>query len=296
MKLGKALGVQVTFNNFFLLLIFIYIWLGKFPQVLSIFALVFLHELAHVVVARGYGLKVVEIELLPFGGVAKIVDLFDADLVVETYIALAGPMSNFFMAGLAWSLQRFGLTEHPLLPWCFYTNLVLGLFNLLPVLPLDGGRIYRAYLARRLGWKRATEKVAGLGQLLGVVFAGLGGLIFAWDISQFHLLLLAGFLFYAATREKNLAIYLLWRHLTRKKRELAQRGVLEVRQLAVCENVPLQEIVKTFVPNKFHLIAVIEPNGRLMTTLTEIEVIDQIFGLGSHRTIAELIRGNKVNS
>lgn len=91
MKLGKIFGVSLRLNKFFLALLFLYITFGVLPKGLIAFGTVLLHEMAHVIVARSYGMKVREVELLPFGGVARIEGNMELDPHIETYIALAGP-------------------------------------------------------------------------------------------------------------------------------------------------------------------------------------------------------------
>ena len=96
MKLGTIYGIRLIINDYFLLLLLGYALLGVLGQVLIIFGLVLYHETAHVLAARRYGIKVREVELLPFGGVARLEQMLEAKPSVEIRVALAGPLSNFF--------------------------------------------------------------------------------------------------------------------------------------------------------------------------------------------------------
>jgi Zn-dependent protease len=131
------------------------------------FLFVTLHEYGHALVAQWYNLSVVDITLYPIGGVARI--KFDYnDYKEELFTVLAGPLVNVILAlvfacGLIFSKNEF-------LFMGIYINAVLVVFNLLPVLPLDGGRIFRAILHKFLGnFVKATKYAVVTGQILAIV-------------------------------------------------------------------------------------------------------------------------------
>ena len=112
---------------------------------LLFFASVLFHELSHSVVALAYKIRVASITLFVFGGVARITR--DPSKAIQEFnIAVAGPLASFFLAGVFYGLTRFfpySTMPGALVTWLWETNLLLGLFNLLPGFPLDGGRIFR---------------------------------------------------------------------------------------------------------------------------------------------------------
>ncbi|MCC5788738.1 MAG: site-2 protease family protein [Opitutales bacterium] len=187
---GIRLDVHVTF---FLLLAFIAFvgWsnagpLGMTWQVgilLLIFVCVVLHELGHSLAARRYGIPVDRILLLPIGGMAQFRQM-PRDPWKELVITIAGPAVNFFLAavlylGLAdpWGFLRPGFDLYSLeglLQVVFAVNMIMGVFNLLPVFPMDGGRIFRALLAYRMDYLKATFIAATVAKVLaaaGVLLA-----------------------------------------------------------------------------------------------------------------------------
>lgn len=158
--------------------------------VLCLFGCVVLHELGHALVAQRFGLTVREIVLLPIGGVARLLSEPEKPLH-ELLIALAGPAVNVILALgaaavavsqgtsivapnalIADALSRPGLPS--LLSILVYGNLSLAAFNMLPALPMDGGRALRALLAFFFGPVRATNIAAGIAQLLAVALALFG--------------------------------------------------------------------------------------------------------------------------
>jgi Zn-dependent protease len=144
---------------------------------------VVLHELGHALTARYFGIRTRDITLYPIGGVARLERLSD-NPIEELLIAIAGPGVNVVIAGglavlLLLGQVQFGweaIQAHGLafVGWTlFWINVVLVLFNLIPAIPMDGGRVLRALLALPLGRLRATEIAAGVGVVcaIGIGFA-----------------------------------------------------------------------------------------------------------------------------
>ncbi len=182
---------------------------------LLIFMIVLLHELGHSFVAMRFGIKVRDITLLPIGGMARLERMPDKPWQ-EFLVAAAGPAVNFVLAAaiLPFLLVSVFAGQHRLLQliympdpaptlWSFFqflflVNVSLLLFNLLPAFPMDGGRIFRAFLAMGLGTIRATKVAVWVGQGIAFVMAG-----YAIWAGQLLLALIAGFIFLAGSAEKR---------------------------------------------------------------------------------------------
>lgn len=176
--------------------------------VLFVFAFVVMHELAHSFQARRYGIEVPEITLFPIGGVASMRRI-PRDPRQEFIIAIVGPLSNFILAVLLFTplyylLGRETLFSPSLGSWpqmianAFWINPVLGLFNLLPAFPMDGGRIFRSLLAQRWSYLTATRVAVWFGFLFAVMF-GLFGIFHR----NFMLALIGLFVYLAASTEQS---------------------------------------------------------------------------------------------
>ncbi len=288
MIIGRLLGIKLRLNWFFLLLLGL-LWLVEMlPQTLILFAIVLIHEYAHAVAAKGLGLKVRDVELLPFGGVARIDDIMEVDPVIEATVAIVGPLTNFFLAGLALLMARY-VQAWPYMDFFVQSNLMLGAFNLVPALPLDGGRIYRAYLSRKIGFRSATERAVKLAKVLAFVFAGLGGFLLYQGRVNVSLIVVSFFVFFAADRERNLAPYVFLRYLSGKKDELREQGVMAAEQLVAAEFVPVKDLVRRFGPKRYHVVMVVDQDGNLARVLTEWEVINTFFEQGIETPIGEAV-------
>ena len=183
-RLGSVLGVKVR-AHFLLLVLFGVIVVANRDSgvaaalVVSIwFGLVLLHELGHCLVARHFGIEVIDITLWPLGGMARMSEIPESSRI-EGLIAIAGPAVNLALALVAlpfWLLAE--VTDAPLLELLLrgflYINLAMGLFNLLPLFPTDGGRILRAWFGRKGDWVGATESAVGVGRFFSLALGATG--------------------------------------------------------------------------------------------------------------------------
>lgn len=293
MKIGRVTGVELHLNNMFLALLGLFFVAGVLGKGLIAFGVVLLHELAHVAVARRLGVHVSDIELLPFGGVSRMGGEVVTDPTREVYVAIAGPAANLFLFGLGTTMQSLGIWHDELGMFFLQCNLMVAAFNLLPALPLDGGRVLRAYLARRIGLKEATHKAAWWGQYWGVAIfaAGLAGL--ASGMSGLDIAITGLFLFYSATREKSMAPYHFIRHLAQKKSELAATGVLPAEPLAALDTVRLGDVTRAFLPQRFHLVLLLDKEMQYRGVVSEAQIIDALLTHGVNHPIGELVKIDK---
>jgi Zn-dependent protease len=190
-RLFRIRGIQLSLHfTFLLFLAFIgwYAWresppgarlLGVVANIgfmLIFFLCVVLHELGHAFMARRFGVRVPRILLLPIGGMAEF-DQMPRSPRAEVAIALAGPAVNAAIIALLLlfvpfpSWNEVKSLELSLWQWPLVMNLGMGLFNLTPAFPMDGGRVLRAALATRLPYLRATFWAATIGKLIGFVAA-----------------------------------------------------------------------------------------------------------------------------
>ncbi len=200
-RLGTLLGFAIELSwSFLLLLAVMFLWFGGMVGVFLVllaFASVLLHELGHAVVARRLQVPIVGITLGFFGGAAKMAGL-PRSANHEIAIAAAGPGVSVALA-----LGGFGLgalTGFWLFTLIGWINLVIAGFNLIPALPMDGGRILRALLTRKMDYIRATDTSVTIARVAAIAFALLG--IYGGSM---QLVLLAPLLWVMGTREKAIA-------------------------------------------------------------------------------------------
>jgi Zn-dependent protease/CBS domain-containing protein len=224
-SLGRIGGVEVRINWSWLVIFALIVWSladGVFPSTnpglsgnthlaMAIVAAalflvsILLHELGHAWAARREGLEVDGITLWLFGGVSQFKGGFPS-AGAEFRIAIAGPLVSLVLGVVFVLIAIAGLPSavDGVAAWLGYINLALLLFNLIPALPLDGGRVLRAALWRSkgdLGW--ATRIGTDIGRVFGYLFIGLGlaMFIFQGSFSGAWLAFIGWFLLQAATAE-----------------------------------------------------------------------------------------------
>lgn len=165
-------------------------WLGGAIAALLLFGSVLLHELMHSIVAIRNGIQIGGITLFIFGGVSKMRSEPQTP-EIEFKMAIAGPLTSIALAGIFWALFRFGGVALfgrlgvVIIGYLALINLVLGVFNLLPGFPLDGGRVFRAILWGALDdLDRSTRVASFVGQ----------GFAYLFIVGGFWFMLLGGFL------------------------------------------------------------------------------------------------------
>lgn len=205
-SLFKAFGIPVRIHGTLLILLPIFALymsadggMAGFSSTLGLliaaFGCVLLHELGHSLSARRHGIGTHAITLTPIGGLAGL-ESVPRDPWKELEITAAGPAVNFVLAGLFG--VGFLLAPSYFMGALALINIVLGVFNLLPGFPMDGGRILRALLAFRLPYERATVIATKVGQFTAIAM-GIYGVVSFRPL----LVLVAIFVYLAAAAERR---------------------------------------------------------------------------------------------
>lgn len=187
--LGELLALSVLPSLVPGLALMTYLLAGAVAAVALVLSLL-VHELTHALVARHSGVGVRRITLWLLGGVSDLAEPPQRP-AAEIRIAVVGPLASLALAGVfaaaVWGATRLGAPElvEAVLVWLTTANIALGVFNLLPGAPLDGGRVLHGLLWWRTGDReRATRITSGAGQVLGALLAGLAVVLVVngrWD-------------------------------------------------------------------------------------------------------------------
>ncbi|MEI9941800.1 MAG: site-2 protease family protein [Pseudomonadota bacterium] len=196
-RIARVSGIDVRLHVTFALAVIFFALNFAAPQgprgaafgvllICALFVCLTLHELGHSLVAQRLGVSVTEVLLLPIGGVARLANE-PRKPQHELLIALSGPLVNVGIAlVLLLVLDHYRIpldaddlmslaepTPLGLVRALFWGNAVLAVFNMLPALPMDGGRVFRALLSLSLGRSRATRIAAAVGQVIAIVLVGI---------------------------------------------------------------------------------------------------------------------------
>ena len=242
-----------------------YWWMGV-VALIGLFMSIVLHELAHSIVARRFGLPIEGITLFIFGGVAQM-EQEPAEPKAEFYMAIAGPIASLVLAGLFFGLSSliasFGGPQpvYGIARYLGLLNGVLALFNLVPAFPLDGGRVLRALLWWRTGdFRRATLWAVRAGDAFGIALMVLGvlALLGGGLIMGLWWFLLGMFLRGAAMGSQQ---QVLLRHVLEGE---PIRRHMNDKPISVDPATSLQALVDDYVYRYHHPMFPVVEDGRLM--------------------------------
>lgn len=246
---------------------------GRLGEALLLLFLLLSHELAHLAVAMGFGYRPVTLRLLPCGGMLGLDRVMIGDTIGEAAVAAAGPLHHLLLLWLAARAPGFKETLGPLWPFFLRANLTLAFFNLLPVFPLDGGRLFRAGLSRWQGPLVATKTVRQLGFFLSLSFLFFASfLLFSgggpWPfLGGLYLLYLE-----KKGQEENILAGELHR-LARMATFLGRGGVAPLRVFAVREKALVWSCLTRATGRGYLLFWVLDASGRTLGWLSQEEAV-----------------------
>jgi Zn-dependent protease/CBS domain-containing protein len=305
LKIGTIYGIPVLIHWTFLLIIPLFAWIigaqigltvslieslfkipinstliteGLVPYILGavitigLFVGVFIHEMAHSVLAKRKGIKINSITLLIFGGISSMEEQ-TPDPRIELPMALVGPLTSLGVGVICLGimyLANFTISNPPIAGVVVFTfgylgllNIFLFAFNLLPAFPMDGGRVLRAWLARRMPLNQATRIAADVGKVFAVLFGILG--IFLLN----PILILIAFFIYIGASQESVAIkynFLL--------KDVSVGDIMAKDVLTVTPEMPVREVIDLMYSTK-HLGFPVKDRGIVigMVTLADVHKI-----------------------
>lgn len=263
--------LKVKFHPLFWIFLVILLFSNNFISVFSYIFCVFLHELGHFIMASFLGYKLNKINFMPFGASLSGKENVFYKTKHEVLVSIAGPLTNLIL--LIISLALF---------WCFpvcyifledfyFANLITLMFNLLPVYPLDGGRVINAIFKRKGNVKKAYKKT----KIIGFIVCGFLFILFI--VSAFYkinftfgltaLFLIAGLFF-----EDTSCYYQVNFSFINKTKKL-NLG-METQVLCVSINTTLYNVLKKLNKFKYNLINIVNSNGKIIKSFTESEIAE----------------------
>jgi Zn-dependent protease/predicted transcriptional regulator len=297
---GTAVRIHITFL-LFLVWIFGASYFSGGPSaawtslifILLVFLCVLLHEFGHIFTARAFGVQTPDVVLLPIGGVARL-ERIPEKPIEEFLIAIAGPLVNVAIAALLLTVGGADVssnaafasvdnTKIPMIDRLAAVNIFLALFNLIPAFPMDGGRVLRAALSARLGFVRATEIAAAIGQGAAFLLGFIG--LFYNPI----LIFIAIFVYLAASSEAHMVAL-----------RAVSRGVPVVtatmtRIASLKPDAPIEEAVQVLLQTSQSEFPVVDGDNRPVGLLARTDIIRALKELGPEARVSEAMTTDVVS-
>lgn len=260
----------------FPLLLLLSIVLGYGALVGWMLVVLWVHESSHALAACMLGLPVRKVEFMPFGGVAQIDEMVDAQPWKEAIIAFAGPLSNLLMILFAVLGIRRGWWMGIQVQTFVRCNVVLFFFNLLPALPLDGGRVVKALLTPFLGLSRTTWLLTLFGMMVAAALLALGIVSLFHGVLNVTLFFTGTYLFYAAATAREGAVAQMVYRLSQRAQRLQRVGSLPVQLLAVSQDLPISQLPSRLSSSHYHMLIVVGNYLEPEAVLPESQLLDAL--------------------
>ena len=234
------------------------IYYGKPLTVILLLGALSLHETTHLIFAELFGYPVQEFKLTPLGGCMAIDDLLMFQPVAEFVIAFAGPFSNLLMVGGVWYLGLLGVENPGLDNWAHW-NWLLGTVNLIPAVPLDGGRVLHALLKKIVPLEIGTIVVKAISRLTGGLFLILGAIRF-WTGEPGIINILTGiFILYQVSNFQSPKMHSFWRMSNKRKKVFGIKGYTNLKPVLVKPEALVRNILQHYGGDEYLLILVDGP-------------------------------------
>ncbi len=290
---GTEVRIHVTFVLFLAWIAFTYYSVGGVDAavdgvvfILALFGCVLLHEFGHVAAARAFGIPTPDITLLPIGGVARLQRMPEKPSQ-ELIVAIAGPLVNVVIAVVlifvlgrdadATYIEQLQQPEGEMLAKLATVNIWLVLFNLLPAFPMDGGRVFRAVLAMKLSYSRATQIAARVGQGMAFVFGFLG-------LLYNPLLIFIAFFIYIGAQQEAAAA-----QMKDLARNVSVAEAMMTELVTLRESATLDDAVEALLRTSQHEFPVVDGDDRVLGVLTRDGLIGALKQRGPSTAVAEVM-------
>lgn len=241
----------------------------------------FLHELAHIAAARMSGIKISYIELQPFGVCARLKSEVIEKPASEILIALAGPTFSLLLAAV-------GHISGKASEYFIYCNLATAVVNLLPVLPLDGGRVLRAALTLKMGAVAAYNTAVKASRIPLAVIVLIS--VYAIVTAQFNfsLILIGVFLLGNLFAEQHNISRQAVREMLHYKEKLKPAELSRATILCADKSTPARKILPLLSYNRYHIIHITDRDMKVIKTVTEGQLLEAIASCGIRVTLEEV--------
>jgi stage IV sporulation protein FB len=263
---------QVYIHPLLWIVIAISIATAHFLEVCLLIGIIFVHEMGHAVAASFFSWRIKKITLLPFGGVAEMEEHGNRPLKEEAIVVLAGPLQHIWLVALAYALLFFNLISEDLYLLFFNYNLMIFIFNLFPVWPLDGGKLIFMFLSLKKSFPIAHRLTIIISFLTVGIFSIL---TFLAAPQQLNVWIIVGFLLFSLYHEWKQRRYIFMRFLL--ERYYGKKSDLQaLKPIQANEQDLLIDVLEKFQRGCKHPI-IVESDGKEKGFLDENELLHAYF-------------------
>jgi len=284
--------MKIKLNPLFFIVFILMALLGYLTEYVLILISIILHELGHIGISLLFGWQVHGITILPAGLKASVTES-GCSKIKNILIYLSGPCVNvcIILAGIF--LWNINFCDRKITETIILSNIYLLIFNMLPVLPMDGGKALREFLSCFFGLYRADAVIKKVSLFIVMLIMFFGLFQFIENPRNFTLIAVGTYLLYVMKTEKTEAALMSMRNILYRHKRLQKKGIYPLRSLAVLKQTKLGEVFKNIDYDCFHLIHVLDKNLSIVKVFTEKEIIDAMVLYNAEISFEELINESR---
>ncbi len=245
---------------------------ASFKQLLMLFVIVLVHELGHAMAAQFFSWRIRKILLLPFGGVAEVDEHGNRPFHEDFIVIVSGPLQHIWMMGLSYVLMMTSIISPATHELFIYHNLLILGFNLLPIWPLDGGKLLFLVLSQRMAFLEAYKKALLISACLLAVVSLIAATFY---LQQLHLWIIMLFLLHSLYTDWKHRQYVYMRFLLERYNG-KEREIKNLKPLTVTHEEKIHHILQRFQRGYKHVI-IIQNDHREQQQVDENEVLHAYF-------------------
>lgn len=275
----------IEVNFVFFAMLFIMYAMGYCYDFIIVFASIALHEMGHVISALMTGKKVYAVKILPIGLGAIIEE--NGVRWQNVVVYSCGPFTNILLYTLCSIIQLYYQKYEDNIYFLMQINIYLAVFNLMPVLPLDGGKIFREILRMRIGIRSASKFNIKVSIILCTLLILLGIIQFLNSFHNVSILLIGIFIFFSLKSEQTEAALMNVKQIVYRRSRLLKKGIYPARDLVAIKSMHLGDIIKAMDFDRFHMVYVLDNDLKVLKIFTEQEILDAMLKYNLDMTFEE---------
>lgn len=271
---------MIKINKFLIPYIIFLMILGFKGNMLIAFILAVLHELVHYIVAASMGYKSSDIEILPIGTVLRFKDLEHISIRENLIICSSAPILNI-LVGIFFCAIKIKYDNY-FIDCMINGNLSIGLFNLIPAFPLDGGRILKEILLKNKTQKNATKIETIVSVTIGIVILFI--YLFLCSIGKWenvNLVVISIFIIITSLKENERTPYIIMGDIVKKKTSFIKSGYMENAMISVYCETKLIKVLSLVEKNRYNIFTVLDMEMHLMGIIYEEDIINALKEYGN---------------
>lgn len=268
----KLFGGRLTVNLAFIPVVLIMCVLNGFTAVAAFGVALVLHECAHALAASSLGVHVNRLEVMPFGCTAHMESFAVVSGSKEIAMAAAGPAVNILAAAAVFAVAG-AHPENRFAANFLKSNIMLAAINLLPALPMDGGRVLSALLSLIVMPLKATRLTSILGILAALTILGVGVAMVVNNALNPTMFMMGGFMLFSSARYLKNAAFTFMKQTTGKRDQIARRISVDVKAIAAHQQRTVGEVLTSLDARKYNVVHVLDDDMRVVASIDETQLI-----------------------